>query len=367
MTGVEPKVSIVTPVYNGARYLAAAIESVLSQAYGNWEYIIVDNRSADATFAIAQRYAALDRRIRAIRAEQHLPIMANWNRAIGLIAADSHYCKELHADDFLLPNCLSEMVSALERHPSAGIAGSYIMYDAAVSNVGAPLGPGVIAGHEVIRRTLLGEWYLFGSPSSVMVRASIVRAMSARFYDETLRHADVDVWYRILEEHDFAFIHQVLSATRTHDASQTNTFTARYSTLALEHFCFLRRYGPKYLDAAAYDRGHRLFLREYRRRIARRLVGGAGIDYWRYHAKALARFGYRLGIDDVVIGMGVELARWLVDARHAAASRAKLAGKVRRRIRRRLRMLAERSRRLLTARHRVLRQPFYRALLTRSE
>src|SRR5690606_28378240 len=248
-------------------------------------------------------------------------------------------------------------------HPSAGMAGSYIMYEAAVSNVGAPLGPGVIAGHEVIRRTLLGEWYLFGSPSSVMIRSSVVRAMRPRFYDETLRHADVDVWYRILEMHDFAFVHQVLSATRTHDDSQTNTFTARYSTLALEHFCFLRCYVPKYLDAAAYSRGHRVFLREYRRRIARRLVGGAGAEYWRYHAKMLARFGYRLGIHDVVIGTGVERGRWLVDARPAAASRAKLIGKVRRRIRRKLCALADRGRRLLSARHLVLRQSFFRALL----
>jgi glycosyltransferase involved in cell wall biosynthesis len=350
-------VAIVTPVYNGARFLADAVDSVLSQTYTNWDYIIVDNGSTDDTFAIAQRRAARDPRIRAVRLP-HLPIMDNWNRALGLAATDAAYIKELHADDLLMPNCLAEMVALMERHPSAGMASSYCLYDAAVSNVGVPLGAELLPGRNVIRGTLLGQWYLFGNPSSVIIRHDVVRAMGPEFYDPDLRHADVDVWYRILERHDFGFLHQVLSCERTHDESQTNTFTARYSTLALEHFCFLRRYGPRHLDPAAYERGHRRLLNDYRRRVARRMAGGAGRHYWRYHSRRLAGFGYRLGIDDLAIGIALELGRWVIDARHSAASRAKLVNKVRRRVL----ALAQRGRHVAMLRHLVLREKFYRTI-----
>ena len=52
-----PQVSVVTPVYNGGEYLAQCIESVISQSYGNWEYIIVDNCSTDNSLDIANTYA----------------------------------------------------------------------------------------------------------------------------------------------------------------------------------------------------------------------------------------------------------------------------------------------------------------------
>jgi len=111
----QPKVTVVTPVYNGAKFLSEAIESVLAQTYSNWEYIIVDNSSSDDTLAIAERHAARDPRIKVHRATPHLPVIAHWNRAFRLIPADTVYGKELHADDILFPNCLAEMVAFMER------------------------------------------------------------------------------------------------------------------------------------------------------------------------------------------------------------------------------------------------------------
>jgi glycosyltransferase involved in cell wall biosynthesis len=357
-----PKVAIVTPVYNGAAFLAEAIESVLAQTFTDWEYVIADNGSTDETFKVAQSYAARDPRIRAVRTLPHLPIMDNWNRAFGLVSESAVYVKELHADDLLMPNCLAEMVALMERRPSAGMVGSYALYDAAVSNVGAPVGQELIAGHEVIRRTVLGEWWLFGAPSNVMLRHSVLRDMAPEIYDRTLRHADIDLWYRILERHDFGFVHQVLSCERTHDESQTNTFTARYSTIALEHFGLLRRYGPRILDKESFARAHRRQLNDYRRRVARRLCGGGGRDYWRYQNAQLAQFGYRLGPGDVAAGVFMEGAFWLLDARHATQSRAKLAQKVLRRVARSGRRLSAAIRRTLLTRHRLLRGRLYRDL-----
>lgn len=363
MTATEPKVAIVTPVYNGAAFIAEAIESVLSQTYVNWEQIIADNGSTDETFEIAQSFARRDRRIRAVRTLPHLPIIDNWNRAFGLIPPDAAYVKELHADDLLLPHCLRELVGVMERNPGAGMSSSYCLYDAAVSNVGAPLGQELIAGREVIRRTLLNEWYLFGSPSNVMLRWSVLRDMAPEFYDRSPRHADLDLWYRILERHDFAFVHQVLSCERTHDESQTNTFTARYSTLALEQFGFLRKFGPQVLEPAAFARAHRRQLNDYRRRVARRMVGGGGRDYWAYQNRQLALFGYRLRPRDLAAGAILEIATWLDDSQHTADSMGKFREKILRRSRRVKDAATVAAHRALLIRHYLLRQRFYRDLL----
>jgi glycosyltransferase involved in cell wall biosynthesis len=359
--GAGPKVMIVTPVYNGAAFLAEAIESVLAQTYSNWVHLITDNGSTDDTFAIAERYAKRDHRIRPFRLP-HLPIVDNWNRMLGLVDDDAVYIKELHADDLLMPHCVAELVGLMERHPGAGMAGSYCLYDAAVSNVGLPLGAELVPGHDMIRSTMLGEHYVFGGPSQVMIRHEAIRELAPDVYDRALRHPDIDLWYRILGRRDFAFLHQVLSCERTHSETQTNTFSSHYSTLALEPLCFLRQYGPRYLDPDAYRRAHRRFLNEYRRRLARRMVGGAGLDYWRYHARHLARYGYRLTAADLAIGTGVELWLWFVDADHATTSRTKLKDKMSRRLQRRVSTVVTRIRRGLSARHRVLRRPFYQAL-----
>lgn len=319
MTG-QPKVTVVTPVFNGAAFLEEAIESVLAQTYSNWTYIIADNCSTDGTLAIAERYAVRDRRIRVIRTAPHLPLMQNWNRALGLVPADTVFTKELHADDILMPNCLAEMVALLEEFPTAAIAGSYILYGTQIRHLGVPHGSRLLNGRDVICRTLLGDWYLFGSPSSIMVRTKFARDLGNPFYDERLRHADVDACYRLLDRHDFGFVHQVLSATRTHPDSITSTFTASYSTIALEHFCFLKRYGPKYFDKTTFQREYRLARREYRRQFVRRLLGGGGASYWRFHRDHLARFGYRLGATDVIVGMLAEIGRSIMDTRHAARS-----------------------------------------------
>ena len=80
-------VSIVTPVYNGGRFLRECIESALSQTHGDFEYIILDNASTDDTRAIVQEFAARDGRIRVFRNDHTLPPIENWNRAVALSSA----------------------------------------------------------------------------------------------------------------------------------------------------------------------------------------------------------------------------------------------------------------------------------------
>jgi glycosyltransferase involved in cell wall biosynthesis len=94
-----PLVSIVTPAYNEENYLADCAESVLAQTYANWNYTIVNNCSTDRTLAIAQKYAALDPRIRVLTNDTLIPAVPNFNRALRQISPASKYCKMVLADD----------------------------------------------------------------------------------------------------------------------------------------------------------------------------------------------------------------------------------------------------------------------------
>jgi glycosyltransferase involved in cell wall biosynthesis len=313
----RPDVSVVTPVYNGERFLAEAIESVRAQTYTNWEYVIADNCSTDATAAIATHYAGLDPRIRLVRAEQFLPIIPNWNRALRQMAPDTRYCKVLHADDRLLPECLERMVDLMERSPQVGLVGSYVQCDDVVECAGLPLSRSVWDGREICRNTLLGRYYLFGSPSSVLMRGDLVRAKQGGFYNEDNVHADFEACYELLETHDFGFVHQILSYTRRHPHSVSNTHTRFYNPQLVEYLGMMRRYGPKFLDRETFERVHRDMLRNYRRVVARRIVSGRGRSYWAFHKAKLDRLGYRFGARDLAQGLIEECARLALHPREA--------------------------------------------------
>ena len=108
----NPLVSVITPVYNAEPYLKACIESVLSQTYENIEYLIVDNCSTDSSLEIANHYAQIDKRIRVVQNTEFLSIMPNWNHAMRSMVPESRYCKVVHADDWLYPECIEKMVGA---------------------------------------------------------------------------------------------------------------------------------------------------------------------------------------------------------------------------------------------------------------
>src|SRR5438093_2584566 len=121
----QPLVSVVTPVYNGKKYLTECIESVLAQTYQNWEYIIVNNCSTDRSLEIAQSYAEKDARIRINNNQEFVGREANENIAFRQISPDSKYCKMVHADDWLFPECIARMVAVAETNPTVGIIGAY--------------------------------------------------------------------------------------------------------------------------------------------------------------------------------------------------------------------------------------------------
>jgi glycosyltransferase involved in cell wall biosynthesis len=111
-----PTVTIGLPVYNGADFLAAAVESLLAQTFTDFELVISDNGSTDATQAIARRYAAQDCRVFYHRGDRNRG--AAWNHNHVLALARGRYFKWAAHDDVCAPQFIERCVAVLEADPS---------------------------------------------------------------------------------------------------------------------------------------------------------------------------------------------------------------------------------------------------------
>ena len=287
----QPLVSVVTPVYNGAKYLRQCIDSILAQTYANWEYIIVNNGSTDDTLAIAAEYASKDGRIRILSNAQVLPMMQNWNFSLRQISPDSKYCKIVHADDWLMPECLERMVALAEDNPTVAVVASYRLEENHVTLDGLPYPSHVTSGRQICRSTLLGGPVVFGAPSNLLLRSSVIRQRPDFYSNLDNLHADKEVLFEILRDSDFGFVHQVLTFTRRHNEAST-AFSRRLNTFVAADAACLVKYGPLYLAPDEYKRRFRRFMKDYYRFLAKELLNRREKDFWRYHAAELSKLGY---------------------------------------------------------------------------
>jgi glycosyltransferase involved in cell wall biosynthesis len=115
----EPVVSVGLPVYNGKKFLRAAVESILGQQFGDFELIISDNASDDGTSAICEEYARADTRVRYSRLAANIGAIPNFQRVFR--ESRGKYFKWAAYDDICLPGFLERCVSVLERAPESAV------------------------------------------------------------------------------------------------------------------------------------------------------------------------------------------------------------------------------------------------------
>jgi glycosyltransferase involved in cell wall biosynthesis len=120
VAGRSPRVSIGVPVYNGERYVAETLDSLLAQSFGDFELIICDNTSADRTQEICQYYAARDSRIRYVRNPNNLGLAANYR--LGFALSSGEYFRWNASDDLCAPQFLVRCVEVLDRNASVVLA-----------------------------------------------------------------------------------------------------------------------------------------------------------------------------------------------------------------------------------------------------
>jgi glycosyltransferase involved in cell wall biosynthesis len=329
-TQAQPLVSVVTPVYNGEAYLAECIDSVLAQTYSNWEYVIVNNCSKDRTLDIAQEYARKDARIRIHNNAEFLTALQNMNHAFRQMSPDSRYCKALHADDWLFPECLEQMVALAEAHPSIGVVGSYVLEGAQVKCDGLPYPSALMSGRDICRWHLLGKGYVFGSPSSLLIRSDLIRSHDPFYNEANYQAADQEACQMVLQHADFGFVHQVLTYSRVHQESRTSRNKA-LNTFLLGKLMVLTKYGPVYLSREEYRQRLDDWLRRYYsflgKRVFRRNVNG----FWDYHTVGLKDLGLPLSRARLIRAAIMELIRkagWALA--HPGAAIRQLAGDAKR-------------------------------------
>ena len=201
-----PRVSIVIPAYNHARYLAQAIDSILAQTCPNLDCRVIDDGSSDATPAVLARYVG---RL-GIETQPNMGQGATLNRAWA--AAEGRYLAYLGDDDRLHPECVARMVDVLEGDPRIACAyPDFALIDGAGRTIAGAVGrPFDLAAMMVQGINPVGQGAVF--------RASAFRAIGGWRTDVALG-ADRDFWARMTATGRIAFVPQVLAEHRVHPGS----------------------------------------------------------------------------------------------------------------------------------------------------
>jgi glycosyltransferase involved in cell wall biosynthesis len=237
-----PLVSVCIPTYNGAEYLAEAIESVFAQSYAseNLEIIVSDDNSQDKTIEIARAYQKRSPIKFKIFEHEQYGIAGNWNFSIA--QSQGKYIKFIFQDDLMLPDCIVEMVNLAEKDQDLGLIFSpreVFLAQGAENDSGClqvhQHGQDVHSFWSNLKQVqwgtdLLSDPQFFesplnkvGEPSAVLIRKSVFERIG--FFDEELHQTlDMDMWFRIMCNYKIGFCNQRLVRFRVHpdQASRKN-------------------------------------------------------------------------------------------------------------------------------------------------
>jgi glycosyltransferase involved in cell wall biosynthesis len=287
-----PLISVVTPFRNTAPYLAECIESVLGQSCSRFEYILSDNCSTDGSAEIAESYARRDPRMRVIRQPKLLTQVQHYNAALGQISSASRYCKIVQADDTIFPECLQLQMEAGDQSENIGLVSSYWLKGSELRGSGFPGQTPLLSGKEMARLHLRTGLWVFGSPTAVMYRSSLIRDAQP-FYDESALHEDTEKCMQILERRDFAFVQQVLSFSRA-DNESISSAVCSFEPNAIDRYIIVRRYADVFLEAGEAEAMKKTAKRDYYHALAHQAVRFRGPAFWQYHHRGLQTLGERL-------------------------------------------------------------------------
>lgn len=235
---MNPKVTVLMPVYNGERYLREAIDSILSQTFRDFEFLIINDASTDGSVGIINSYK--DPRIRLVHNETNLDRCATPNK--GLDLAQGEYLARMDCDDISLPMRLEKQVKFLDANPDVGVCGTWIKLFMDTDNIiKYPL------THEPIKCHLLLGCQL--AHSSVMLRKKVFLDHHL-YYDDNYKTAeDYELWIRCSNVTLLANIPEILVKYRWHaeQISQigANTQNKLASDIRIKHLSLLFKITPE--------------------------------------------------------------------------------------------------------------------------
>ena len=198
------EISVVISVYNGEKHLRESVESVLNQTFTDFEFIIVNDGSTDASLEIIKSYD--DERIQIINNEENIGLTKSLNKA--LKQAQGEYIARQDADDISLPNRLELQLEFLEKHPEVALLGTGVYV---INENGDTVEKRIM--HPKPKKSLLkGNRFIHGS---VMFRKSVIDELGA--YNETLKYSqDYELWLRMSKKYDVRNLTAPLYKLRMH-------------------------------------------------------------------------------------------------------------------------------------------------------
>jgi glycosyltransferase involved in cell wall biosynthesis len=203
----DPIVSVLLTAYNREQYLAASIESVLAQSFGDFELIVVDDRSVDGTVEIARSYERLDSRVRVIVNDHNYGQFPNRNRAATFSTAP--FLKYHDSDDVMYPHCLAVMVPPMQAEPRAGFGLS-----TGRNWPGGPV-PMLLSPRESYQREFLGFGLFMCGPAGAIFRTQAFRDLGG--FEDHGTPSDTIFWIRACARHQVLLLPGDLFYYREHD------------------------------------------------------------------------------------------------------------------------------------------------------
>jgi glycosyltransferase involved in cell wall biosynthesis len=225
-----PRISVIIPTYNRAAYLDEAIQSVLAQTFEDWELIVVDDGSTDATAEVAAKYSGK------ITYKRQANAGACAARNLGLACASGEYISFLDSDDRMLPNNLADLLAVLEQHPQVDVAYGWYYWMEADGSPSYRAGPhiknatrpspwpdasvrpsGTTMEGQVLPKLLQEETMLLGT---ALVRRTCVEAIGG--FDRSVEFNEHWDFFLSLARrgYRFACCHEVVALLRLHEGNR---------------------------------------------------------------------------------------------------------------------------------------------------
>lgn len=204
-----PKISVVMPVYNGEKYLREAIDSIIMQEYKDWELILVNDCSTDASLSIMNAYAVNDQRIKVINNEinQKLPKSLN----IGFASAKGEYYTWTSDDNRYKPQALQVMLHYLETEKDIGLVYGDMDY---IDEEGRKTGAVSREVNDIYYNNCVGACFLYRSEAAKKV---------GEYAEEMFLVEDYEYWLRFAKQYSLAHLPVCLYEYRHHGTSLTET------------------------------------------------------------------------------------------------------------------------------------------------
>jgi len=231
---MDPQITVLMAVYNGAKHLHESIDSILSQTMGNFEFVIVDDCSQDNTWEILKSYR--DPRIHLVRNQTNIGLTRSLN--IGLNLARAEFVARIDADDLAYPARLDQQLSFLIKNRKVGMAGSWFEIIDESDNV--------IEVRKLLTESHLLRWRLCFKNhfchSAVMFRKAAV--LESGGYDGSIPFTqDYDLWFRLGLNWEIVNIPEILTKWRKSKNSITalksNEQTKIGDTLSERNLAFI--------------------------------------------------------------------------------------------------------------------------------